>query len=248
MNREALLQWAEDNLEATYVAIGSASPEALIQNRQGYTLCLGRLDHPVGNFAVVRQMMESTARELAISARGRSSFHAYVPDTESRSETGRAFAEAGLRRSYGLVQMLCDPTPHAAECAITEAKTEKERLRIASFMTSQFFTRQRPAVRERISWVTAHSGLGICEIHRRGQFVGAVMISRSPGMLGIYNLCIEARSRGRGHGSDAVARLLDMARAEGSMAVLQADASLCDWYGGLGFEQAGIVDVFAPQR
>lgn len=245
MNVSAEIELGFDNLEETYLAIGGATPEAVIQRREGYSLCLGRLDHPIGNFAIVRRMSMEAATDLGVASRERQAFNVYAPAARSPERTAKVLASVGFRPSYRLVVMASPGVAHPSECALVPALTGTDRERVGVFMTRQFFTRQRTAIQTLISRATAQCGLDLFDLCWRGQAVGAAMITRTPGILGIYNLCIESSKRGRGIGSEAVRRLLELAHNEGRIAVLQADPTLEEWYGSLGFATHGEVQVFA---
>lgn len=232
------------NLEATYLAIGGASPDSRVEHREGYSVCLGQLDHPIGNFAIVRRLTPFTASELAAAAKSRTSFNVYVPSGPSSAQTARALRAAGFRPSYRLSAMRCAQSPRKSDCALLVADTDLDRLRVAHFMVKQFFPKQDAAVRAHIAQATADCGLELCEILRYGTMIGATMISRTGGLFGIYNLCIEKEKRGRGLGSDALARLLDQAASERLDAVLQADPALEPWYLNRGFSLTGGVEVY----
>lgn len=244
MNTAFLSPEEADNLEATYLAIGGASPDSRIELREGYSLCLGRLDHPIGNFGIIRVLKPFTAGELAAEAKGRKSFNVYVPSSAASAESVRALRACGFRPSYRLTAMRASPQESASDCALHLAENADGRLRVALFMVRQFFPNQESGMRGRIAQATADCGLDLYEILRYGTLVGAAMISRGARLFGIYNLCIDEERRGQGLGSDALARLLSLAANEGSDAVLQADPSLESWYVQRGFRTTGAIEVF----
>ncbi len=242
MTKPDLVSRATDNLERTYLAIGLGTPGASVSEGPGYTACVCGFDHPVGNFALVRSPDFGGARELARIAKTKRGFHAYALPGSS---AGDVLSEAGFRRSYALAALAAEGREEDADVQCAETSSELERLETAEFMVRQFFSRADSAARSRIAHATLQSGLELSSFWKQGESFGAVMVSRTPGLLGIYNLCVDAKMRGRGLGSLAVRSLLHRAYVERRTAVLQCDPSLEGWYDGLSFHRIALIQVFS---
>jgi hypothetical protein len=132
------------------------------------------------------------------------------------------------------------------------APTAMDRQRVADFMMWQFFHTQSANVRERIAQATVRCpDLQLYELERpdiRERPVGAVMLHRTSGVLGLYNLCVSVPYRSRGLGSSIVLAVELLSMQESVILELQCDPSLIDWYQALGLEQVGAVDVYGLQK
>jgi hypothetical protein len=238
----SILRSAADNLEFTYLSIGRATPGAIVSHGAGYSACVCEFGHAVGNFAIVRGGTRESAKELLELAEAAESFNIYSPP-EAPESAARHLRSAGFEQTWRLSQLVA--SGKVAE-GITqfELVEDERRLEVARYMADQFFFRQKASVREVIAKATAHSGLELLRIVHKGSPVGAVMIAQIAGLLGVYNLCIEADLRGRGFGSEAMKGMLALSARRGCDVVLQCDVSLVPWYSSLGFREAGSVDVY----
>lgn len=243
MNPNDVWDRAADNLERTYLGIGMATPEARVTDLPGCKVCECALQHAVGNFAIVRSEPGENAERLRLIASKHSNFNVYAVDSGDR--TACALRHAGFQKAYRLVAMLAQGIDYPPQTELRRAESEEQMLRVAEFMALQFFFRQNASLRSTIAKATAHSGMDLCEVVESERRIGAVMLSRTPGLLGIYNLCVDIPLRGRGLGTVALRDLLALAAREGGSAVLQCDPSLVRWYRERGFRELGFVDVYS---
>ncbi len=248
MTATDLLSRAAENLEETYGAIGRATPGARVRDYGAAIVCLCDLDHPVGNFALCRVTDGKLFSHLARLARTRSAFHAYVSPIPEQDHLEQTLHDAGFQCVYRLSQLAAAGSASESPIQLVEAVDSDSRRRIAQFMAGQFFARHGKCVREAVATATSESGLSLYEFSSDGAAVGAVMLCRTEGLLGIYSLCIEASRRGKGLGSEAVRALMDAAHREGREAVLQCDPSLVAWYERLGFRESGYVSVLSLEN
>jgi len=70
------------------------------------------------------------------------------------------------------------------------------------------------------------------------------MLSYTKGSVGLYNLCVDAKLRDRGIGSNIVKELLGTVVEPGKSMVLQCEPVLADWYVRFGFREIGLVTAY----
>jgi ribosomal protein S18 acetylase RimI-like enzyme len=245
MTAERLLTLACKNIEETYLAIGSGAPGAEVRRLRGASLCLCQIDHPVGNFAVVRGPVGSDLDLVSAAAKSRRNFNIYVLPDGPCEQVCDDFEHRGFHRSYAQTALASRQRGGCSDLRFSELDSPADREKIAQFMASQFFFRLRTTVRTDIARATANSGLTLYAIQAGGVRVGAAMVSRTPGILGAYNLCVDGRHRRKGYGSAAVRHLQRLATRLGLAASLQCDEGLVPWYTRLGFETLGEVTVLS---
>lgn len=248
MRPEESAECAAENIEQTYLAIGSAVPGARIQRMKGITTCTSADGHPIANFALVRKVSLVEAKELADIAKKTRAFKVYVLPAVPQFEFGKVLAAAGFRSTFSLVQMSAAGSPIESDTDLLRAASDEDRLDIARFMASLFFGRAGQRSRELLARATASSGLELYEITRAGARLGGVMVSISRCSYGVYNLCIAPADQGRGYGASAVRGLLQKAWETGLTAMLQCDAELAPWYERLGFSTTTVLDIYSLDR
>jgi GNAT superfamily N-acetyltransferase len=238
------------NLEATYLAIASGIPDTRITVGAGFVAAANDFPHPICNFGLCRQEHSFDVHELMRLARRRSYFNIYV--SRANGETiGAPFSGSGYERVYTLLQMeQCDDAPVPdIECLVAEAMGSAERRSVAEFMAEQFFAAQSQGVRSRISSATnSAESLKLFElrnVEKLEELLGAVMLHNTEGRLGLYNLCVAAPHRAKGHGSNIVNWVRRLAKKQNLAIVLQCDPRLQAWYERLNFRASGSVDVYA---
>jgi predicted N-acetyltransferase YhbS len=153
-----------------------------------------------------------------------------------------------FREVNSLVSMVADAQPGEG-ADLVEAKSIASRDAVSSFMAGIFFPHQERSFREtvRASTTTALS-LELHSLESDGRIAGAVMLSRSPGMLGIYNLSVANSKRGRGVGSSIVRWCHGVAAQEDRKLTIQCESGLEQWYSSFGFRPLGRIKVFSLLR
>ncbi len=208
-----------------------------------FLACRSPFAHPVANFAIGMAWDEPALDELRAFAP-----HAGLQVYDLAPEAGSSQllrGHGGLAFGYRLQAMAADPKP-GEPARLTRADTSAERLALAQFILSQFQgTRGADVRRQSIARSTAECAA----FDLYGAFgglvprpVGAVMLHRSAGVVGLYNLCVATAHRGRGVGSAIVEDVLAIA---GAPVVLQCDPSLAPWYGLLGFRDTISIDAYS---
>jgi ribosomal protein S18 acetylase RimI-like enzyme len=241
-----LLRASCENLSGTYLALGSSTPGARCEQRDGFTVCLGAFDHPICNFATDIEATSETAGALAEIARERPTFHAYLLPNHNVASGEARMKGAGFREAYRLVMMAMPARRGKALLPLVEANEPDRRREIATFMVDQFFGNRRGGFKEYVADATAAAkALRLLMVAGRPKPVASVMLSSEGGIMGIYNLCVESSRRGQGWGSSMIETLAERARIESTGLTLQCDPQLESWYRRFGFVRMGIVRVYS---
>lgn len=247
MIADLVVERASDNIEATYLAVGSLSHGAMVDRWEGGVSCQSSLHHPVSNFAIVRSISSSRAKSLRDVAVGKRAFNTYVLPGPNQNACTRIFEATGFRRASQL-QMMVEAEPLRSDAPPPEvASTFDERLAVCRFMARQFFPRQTSSLREAVALATAKSPVDLVRNHG-GQIASAAMLSKTPGFIGVYNLCVEASQRDKGWGSELLAAIMNLAAADGCKVTLQCEPSLEPWYLRRGFVSVGAIFVMTLER
>ncbi len=235
---------ASQNLLQTYLRLGLATPGAIWEREEGFDLCLGDLDHPICNFAAGLNLDPWSARRLVTIAESRPSFNVYASPGDGPEYLDELLVRAGFCHAYRLVQLVAEP-PEEDSFETMDECTVGDRDAISRFMVDQFFSQRPISFRTAIAEATARAtGVELYFVRDRSRIVAALMLSQAGGMLGVYNLCVAPASRGRGIGSSVVRWALGEARRRGMMATMQCEPHLETWYGSLGFQRSGWLNVY----
>jgi ribosomal protein S18 acetylase RimI-like enzyme len=247
---EDLRECANDNLVETYFRLGLAAPQSGVWQDEGFRACLGGFAHPICNFAVPTDLDPWSAKRLHHLAKARPDFHVYLLPRESAAVSEETLRRADFGPVYSLVSMSADPKTKpiskGSNLQMRKAEDQPSRDRIADFMARLFFAHHPISFRERVKWSTSKAqDLDLFVHSEKGRPVATVMISRSPGTLGVYNLAVAPTRRNEGIGTELVSWCLELAFAESRSVILQCDPNLAGWYSSLGFSSLGRIKVFS---
>ncbi len=235
-----------ENLKSTYFELGKAASASRTWQETGFNACIGDFAHPICNFAAGLNLDFVSAGRLADLAVSRPCFHIYNMLSDVPSDCGQLLEQAGFHKSYTMDQMIGYGVEAAPVGNLVRSVSYSERRETSLFMVEQFFARQEMSLRRKIAEATARAmSLELLEYRKGNQVLGAVMISLSGGMAGIYNLCVEGGNRNLGIGSKIVLEILAVCGSKGLNATLQCEPRLQSWYGKLGFRRCGCVQVFS---
>ncbi|HEY3783501.1 MAG TPA: hypothetical protein VGL56_20650 [Fimbriimonadaceae bacterium] len=242
-----------DNLGKTYLSIAGGLPSTEFIKSEGWVAAVNPFAHPICNFAICEDCADLDIKELRRLASGRPFFNVYVNHFAEEDGAHETLEEKGLVRLYRLDQMArTREEPAGRPCELAEAFGVQDRKRISDFMCWQFFSTQTPAIRDKISAATLSAPqLKLYEtqaVEIRSRPAAAVMLHRTPGVLGLYNLCVAVPLRKRGYGSMVVHAVEILGIQESVIVGLQCDPGLSHWYVGLGLEKVGSVDVYAFKK
>lgn len=233
----------------TYAELGVATPGSRLVVESAFTLCTSPVDLAMANFAMDfspslgPSELDDALQQVAALSNRRSSMRVFDLPGPRPQGFARSLRRAGLTLRQELCQMSAFGSPVGPQADWTECETQGEREAVATFMAGQFF-RSLDAHRKRIV-ISATAGLGrLVYLGRADAPEAACTIVPSPGALGVYNLCVEPRSRGRGTGAAIVRRVRAMAAEDAQCVVLQCDASLTVFYKRLGFDANGWIGTY----
>ncbi len=241
-----LAESANANLLATYLAVGRALPGAEIRKTPGYVALLSDLPHPSGNFAARLDLDPWCAAGLRDLAASRPAFQAVALPGDGPAHLSELLRRAGFEAVQTLLSLVAEPYSTPSDLDMTSAEGAEERLRAGRFMSDAFFFRESAPIREALAVGLAQTTALTASTHLfRERPVAAVALSRTEGMLGLYNVCVAPPFRGRGLGRNVVGWALAQAAAEHRSACLQCVPALETWYARLGFVRAGTITAWA---
>lgn len=240
------------NLSSTYFAIAGGIDGTAILTGAGFVAASNPFPHPICNFAICDDVSDIAVGQLRAMAAPKPYFNVYVSHFGREDKAMQALANGGFRRLYTLQQMMRPPVAIDCGQVLERAETYGARARVGEFMVSQFFSGQNASVRSQISTATARaSDLDLYEFglsHLRRTLVGAVMLHRTPGVVGLYSLCVSQPFRLQGYGAAIVEGVERIAFEENALLGLQCDIRLEAWYQRLELIRIGTVDVYGLER
>ena len=232
------------NLLTTYLALGRAMPGAEVRETEGYVALLSELPHPSGNFACRLSLDPWSAGELRALAAERPAFGAIAMPDDGPAHLAELLRRAGFAPVQRLTAMEAAPPFGLAGLEMGRCEDVEARRRAGRFMADAFFAREPLLLRHAMAEAMALSPLEVRTHLLRERPAAAVALSRTEGVLGVYNLCVAGPHRGRGLGRSLVAWCLAQAAAEGRRAFLQCEPALEGWYAGQGFARTGAITVW----
>lgn len=240
------------NVVFTYVELARVIDGARIERDYGFTACTAPIDLSFCNFAIDFDFEgldpDLSLRRLANLAHGRPMFRAFHIPVRDDDPTSALLAAAGWGCQHALVQMAWEPEPTTSPIQLTTCESPEDRSGTAEFMVEQFFWRQSTGMRRHILISTVASCHAIYRLGDAHHPKGAVMTTRRPDSLGLYNLCVKRNVRGTGIGSSIVRAVQAMAATEGLPVVLQCEPGLATWYENLAFKKTGFIESYALIR
>lgn len=237
---------ARENVLHTYLDLARALPGTTVVNRPGYQRIEGNWPlsfcHFAGDFHSSRDPMD-IARELRAESRHGDGLWVFLLPGDEPAGLSAAFLESG----FAMRQCLCQMGTLASgsmDLELREASDPDERIEIGQFMAGQFFPYAGDGSRQLVARSTAASLARLLYTGDLKNPEAAMMISRSPGTAGLYNLCVAPELRGLGLGSRLVRAASGLAHRTGVPLTLQCHGTLRKWYEKLGFEFAGTFHAF----
>lgn len=242
-----LVERAQRNLLETYVAIGAAGPDAEVCRTERWAAVRSPHLHPISNFAVALDKSPETLSEIAAFSTGRPIYLLYTFGDAEGAVRESEMAWLNLRHHHVLAMLAAPPTPDETDAEIHFYSEPSERIRIARFMTKQFFPHQPADYREIIAVATEACGAAMARVVRNGVEAGAAMILESHDLAGVLNLCVDRPLRGQGFGMDIVAAIRQWSAQKGIPISLQCEPRLTPWYERQGLALIGKVEVWTPE-
>lgn len=241
-----LARACRENVVYTYVELGRSVRGATVVETRSWTCCRSSHAVSLANFAIGLSIegdasaVKDAVRTLCAEALVRPMFRVYRLPLDQPEDLDVWLGRSGFSVQGRLLHMACCGAEGSWTVEPRLCRTRDERRRVAGFAASQFVFGREPLARSLIVGSTVDSPHELWWVERQGMIGGAVMLAQTPNALGLYNLCVDDRLRGRGLGTDLVRWASGRAEALGIPLVLQCERQLAAWYESLGFQKIGI--------
>ena len=237
---------ARNNFVTTYIGLAQSARGVRIDTFDPFILCRSDEDVPLANFAVrFERVTERDWDALQNLGQKQVSFRAYTMDGDTPAGASAALMQRGFVR-HGQLRVLArvPDCAQAADPRIVEAISPKDRREVTDFMVRVFFENRSKGFYDVISGATSASPFRLFATRFDGLMVGAVMITQTPTELGLYNLCVQSKSRLQGIGALMVEQMASLAHLQRLPLILQCAPRLKDWYQAKRFAQIANVESF----
>lgn len=246
MSLEQIANLGGVNVMQTYLNLGMQAPGARELREAGVTACIGETELAICNFAIGINCTnpDHTIEKLRQWSVDVPAFRVFTLPGDKPLDFKERLSRGGFFRAHRLTQMCCTPGDVRPQLPIAEALIPEERLIVARFMIDQFFWRWSVEIREIVALATASTDHSLFFSGDLNCPVAGVMVVRTEGILGLYNLCVAQVQRNLGIGGSVVGAIQNLANTLNLPVTLQCDNSLVGWYSNLGFEISGFLDTF----
>lgn len=237
---------ARENVVQTYLALAQSLPETNIDRRPDYTRVKGKWPLSFCHFAAdfnTRRTAESIAKELRAESNTPDGLWVFLLPGDEPDGLHVHLLEEG----FGLRQCLCQFARRSKGTwfeDIKEAEDTDTRMRVGKFMAEQFFPFSPGESRLLVARSTALSAANLFFLGSPERPQAAMMLSKSKNAVGLYNLCVDGKSRGNGIGTQFVDSAQSLATQYDVPLTLQCHASLRKWYEIQNFRQTGTMHAF----
>ncbi|MBX3097251.1 MAG: GNAT family N-acetyltransferase [Fimbriimonadaceae bacterium] len=245
MEYRALTVAARENLRTTYIGLALALPGARLVHDRAPTVCVGPGLPTFANFAMEfddEDAWSRTRNEIRTAEIRPDRFWAFLNDADLDDRLRSRLMQDAFLYRHRLAMMAWEGSVSGEIATLRMAESRKE---VAEFMVRQFFRASAPEMREAIVQSTVHSQHQLRFIGAGAGCIGAVMTVETPGVLGLYNLCVDGSHRGLGRGAAIVRAVQSEASAANRIVTLQCDELLVPWYERLGFTRIGSVETWS---
>lgn len=237
---------SRENIVQTYLALASKVPGTHQQADCRKVISCGPESVGFTNFSArLNWKDEAEADEgLAELASLASRTSLFVMEGDPDFLTEEFLFSRGWILRYELAQMAWQGAMNPPALEVVEALEHQERVQASLFMTDQFFPAGSRDLREAIISATSLAPVGLFTSSQGYQMEGAVMLVDTEGCIGLYNLCVEKRKRGKRLGGAIVQWCQARASQAGVPLVLQCSQDLVPFYKSHGFEVSGRVECW----
>lgn len=222
----------------TYLGLAKSFPGTQVRHEPEVSYAHGRVDLSFCNFAIGFNKVQPDQLASIVKKAGRNYWAFQMPGDEP-PELSSMLAHLGFQPRNSLVQMARLPQSPQDGTELVPANSFHARSSIANFMAHQFFWRLAPSIREAVGVATTVAPVELYALRESSRLVGACMLSRQAGSLGLYNVCVDGSCRRQGYGRQLVEFCCRRADAENLPLVLQCDLTLAPWYASTGFSRCG---------
>ncbi|MBV6459063.1 MAG: hypothetical protein HONBIEJF_02203 [Fimbriimonadaceae bacterium] len=161
------------------------------------------------------------------------------------AEFSHLLSQHGFRGHPELAMLAREVPASGRDVVLRTAQLPRDRQRVAEFMVSQFFFGQPAASRRRVVESTMRSKFDLAYLGDHRRLVAAVMLSRTPNSLGLYNLCVASSQRNQGLGSQVLEAAMAVADELQVPLVLQCSHDLAGWYRARQFYDSGKLQAYS---
>lgn len=237
MTTTSLCEAAKANMVSTYLSIAAASPGAELYRSTAWVGCRSSFSHSIANFAIILD----PAKEHRMAAQnflfGRPTACVYGVRDDASAD--------GPRGGRCLKLMASKAVLSNSIVEMVQAISDVERSAVADFMVAQFFGANGGRLSEILAASSSTGEAPIYWLAAARRRIGALMLNADAGVLGVYNFCIDRRSRGKGFGSQTLAAISSIASRAGLDLTLQCSPDLVPFYSKHNYEIVGHVDIWS---
>jgi len=237
---------SRDNIVQTYLSLASKVPGTILEATDSRVVSCGPESVGFTNFSArLNWNTEAEAAEgLAELAGLPARTSLFVMEGDPGFLTEEFLFSRGWILRYELAQMTWQGDMDVPSIQVVEALQHQERIQASLFMTDQFFPAGSRELREAIISATSLAPVGLFTLSQGYQMEAAVMLVTTEGCIGLYNLCVEKRKRGKRLGGAIVQWCQARASQAGVPLVLQCSQDLVAFYRGHGFQTTGRVECW----
>lgn len=245
------LDACRENVIETYLGLAMASGGVFIRREPWATISTSEEQHSLHNFSLGMNLPAHPVSEIAALEElvhlcvRRPSMRVFAMTGDRPAGFSSILSDRGFRAHPELVMLARDARASSVEFPLRTAQLPRDRQRIAEFMVSQFFFGQPAASRRRVMESTARSKFDLAYIGDHRRISAAVMLSRTPTSLGLYNLCVAPSQRNQGLGSQVVEAAMAVADDLQVPLVLQCAHDLAGWYRARKFYDSGNLQAYS---
>lgn len=240
----SLLERAERCTYESYLSLAKCLPAHINLSRDGIYIAKSARTFAYSNFIGLTQLPEAgmdSILELVNSLFQNHKPNVFFITNEPPDEMRKQMTQGGFVEHYRLAVLTKESDFNAPANALERATTRQDRRNVARFMADSFFSSL--AVQQRISVIasTADSELELIAMPncRDRRLKAAAMYAAFPGEVGVFNVCVAKRERGRGIGTELMTRIEGLPDVKGKVICLQCHDELVGWYENLGYKRTG---------
>ncbi|MCW5937318.1 MAG: GNAT family N-acetyltransferase [Fimbriimonadaceae bacterium] len=237
-----------DNTAKSYVGLAMGLPGTRLVREDGFYCVVGGTGFAFGDFAAGFDLKPPFLQEvdwLARVARGQDAFWVFCSDGDRPKDMAQRLLKSGFELRQELRQLVWQGEAPGPVPKVRPAWSPERRQVLAEFATRQFFSNSSGRRRSAMALATVNSPHELYSLDENGQVEACAMVVRTPGCLGVYNLCVEESLRRRGLGKSLVTAMKGLAAEADLPLFLQCEPSLSPWYLRQGFVEHGELSALA---
>ncbi len=232
-----------------YLELGLQARGAKRTVGDGLVMCCSEDRHPSSNFFFACRTNGNGVLRAEEAGRRSGVASGFILPSDDFAADLEVFQRAGFASTNDLMIMAANRQDVLNKLPSPESDTSLETVEGLRFrqewvlhLAGQFFSGADRGFLEGLARVTAAApNAKLYRFEKAGRILGGGMTFPTPGNLGLYNIAINLRDRGMGHGQHLVRALIG---TNGSPSLtLQCNPGLVGWYEQMGFEVLGAVRV-----